>query len=147
MVQDLSGQLRRLAKTCFAQWDAVMFSVSANEFAFLLMHTLPERAQIEQACGALLGFSSSLLQMVAGVCVSEPFSSIDALRAAYDRCSGVLCRTFRKQAFNLFFAADEDARRDEEIGLSSAARPVFRESAGREPRADRRGAGGAALGV
>ena len=31
--------------------------------------------------------------------------------------------------------------------LSSAARPVFRESAGREPRADRRGAGGAALGV
>ena len=73
VVQDLSGQLRRLAKTCFAQWDAVMFSVSANEFAFLLMHTLPERAQIEQACGALLGFSSSLLQMVAGVCVSEPF--------------------------------------------------------------------------
>lgn len=105
VVQDLSGQLRRLAKTCFAQWDAVMFSVSANEFAFLLMHTLPERAQIEQACGALLGFSSSLLQMVAGVCVSEPFSSIDALRAAYDRCSGVLCRTFRKQAFNLFFAS------------------------------------------
>ena len=39
VVQDLSGQLRRLAKTCFAQWDAVMFSVSANEFAFLLMHT------------------------------------------------------------------------------------------------------------
>ena len=37
-------------------------------------------------------------------------------RAAYDRCSGVLCRTFRKQAFNLFFAADADARRDEETG-------------------------------
>ena len=88
-----------------------MFSISANEFAFLLLRALPERAQLEQACGALLGFSSSLLQMGAGVCVSEPFSSIDALRAAYDRCSGVLCRTFREQAFNLFFAADEDARR------------------------------------
>ena len=133
VVQDLSGQLRRLAKTCFAQWNAVMFSVSANEFAFLLMHTLPERAQIEQACGALLGFSSSLLQMVAGVCVSEPFSSIDALRAAYDRCSGVLCRTFRKQAFNLFFAADEDARRDEEIGYHQQLDRFFASLQGGSP--------------
>ena len=133
VVQDLSGQLRRLAKTCFAQWDAVMFSVSANEFAFLLMHTLPERAQIEQACGALLGFSSSLLQMVAGVCVSEPFSSIDARRAAYDRCSGVLCRTFRKQAFNLFFAADEDARRDEEIGYHQQLDRFFASLQGGSP--------------
>ena len=133
VVQDLSGQLRRLAKTCFAQWDAVMFSISANEFAFLLLRALPERAQLEQACGALLGFSSSLLQMVAGVCVSEPFSSIDALRAAYDRCSGVLCRTFREQAFNLFFAADEDARRDEEIGYHQQLDRFFASLQGGSP--------------
>lgn len=133
VVQDLSGQLRRLAKTCFAQWDAVMFSISANEFAFLLLRALPERAQLEQACGALLGFSSSLLQMGAGVCVSEPFSSIDALRAAYDRCSGVLCRTFREQAFNLFFAADEDARRDEEIGYHQQLDRFFASLQGGSP--------------
>lgn len=109
-----------------------MFSVSANEFAFLLMHTLPERAQIEQACGALLGFSSSLLQMVAGVCVSEPFSSIDALRAAYDRCSGVLCRTFRKRR-SIVFRGGRGRAAGRGDRLSSAARPVFRESAGWEP--------------
>ena len=110
-----------------------MFSVSANEFAFLLLRALPERAQLEQACGALLGFSSSLLQMGAGVCVSEPFSSIDALRAAYDRCSGVLCRTFREQAFNLFFAADEDARRDEEIGYHQQLDRFFASLQGGSP--------------